>query len=58
MIIIMEGQMKVKFPCGYEYEEYIKSGFLDIAIADFKMKDTLCPIHGKNCRKEKSNGRY
>lgn len=58
MIISMgKGYMKIKFPCGFEYEERCELGFLTFGEYNFEMPKE-CPIHGKNCKKEKSNGRY
>lgn len=43
----MKIKTKMKFPCGYEYEEEIESGAFDFAKHDTKLLE--CPLHGKDC---------
>ena len=39
--------MREKFPCGYEQELHIDSIWL--TAESQHNKETVCPLHGKNC---------
>lgn len=42
-------KLKVKFPCGFEFEQFIKTGW-GIRVPTYE-DITECPIHGKKCSK-------
>lgn len=44
---------KLKFPCGFEYEE--KGVFIENYKEIDQIFDNGCPIHGKKCIRPKSN---
>ena len=46
---MLKSKVKVRFPCGLEYEcaWHIKWVGGDISIPD--LKEIVCPLHGKNC---------
>ena len=44
--------LKIKFPCGLEIEEDISSFGMTIGGLE-ELKDIICPLHGKNCKKNK-----
>ena len=48
----MKIKMKVKYPCGYEFEINNETGIFDTLnfdSADIEFK--VCPIHGKKCNR-------
>ena len=49
----MKIKLYKKYPCGYEFELDIKTGFLGSPGLDFNIieEDKDCPIHGKKCKK-------
>jgi len=47
----MKGELKIKFPCGYEYSSKISGLFLIGEINDRDLP--ICPLHGKLCLRDK-----
>ena len=47
----MKSNIKVKFPCGYEYNQDIKTGWFEF-VESFEAKGpSCCPMHGKKCKR-------
>ena len=46
----MKYRKRLKFPCGYEYQVEIDSFFNSI---EEGLPEDKCPLHGKNCPREK-----
>ena len=52
---MVKAKLKVKFPCGYEYEGELSSSNIFANIGGHLNDEEfpLCPLHGKNCPNKK-----
>jgi hypothetical protein len=55
--MMVKTRMRIRFPCGYEYELETATGVLDIHMTSIqsieKEMPKECPIHKKNCPPKK-----
>ena len=42
-----------EFPCGLKYTIKYSAGFFTCFGVSWDTKDIICPIHGKECKKQK-----